>query len=230
MSMREAGGGTDRARKFLGFSFTVSRHHGTIAQIRWRFQAENPGDHAKGQGVALNDDNGRAGHVYAGRAAADVGFCENARGVDSLSIDGSGYDCGPLFGANGTHQDVAGAAIHRTESRGRSRNTAVAAWTLAYSRSKALSCAISHNANLKSLGFLPRSLTKHVSVNSRPAAIRTRTYVVWDLRRARLPPIPILASKSQVKMDQNAGVSVRVTTTPPRCIERWRKGSPQVLS
>ena len=56
-------------RKFLGFSYSRPRHQAhDCAEISGTVQATNPGDHANGQGRQHQDDNGRAGPVYAGLA------------------------------------------------------------------------------------------------------------------------------------------------------------------
>jgi hypothetical protein len=51
------------------------------AEISGTVQATNPGDHARGQGRQHQDDNGRAGPVYAGLARL-FQLLRNARGAD----------------------------------------------------------------------------------------------------------------------------------------------------
>jgi hypothetical protein len=75
-------------------------------------------------------------------------------GYIAAAKSGSGYDCGPLFGANGKHQDAAEQRSLRSESQEScaTRPAAVVApWHIA--RSKALSVGLS-NAYLRSLGLL----------------------------------------------------------------------------
>src|SRR5208337_5691171 len=80
---QECGGSTAGAQvprvQLYGWSRRQAHH---CAQISGAVQAPNPGDHAKGQGRQHQDDNGRAGLVYA-RLARLFRLLRNAQGADS---------------------------------------------------------------------------------------------------------------------------------------------------
>jgi hypothetical protein len=86
-------------------------------EIAGMVQAANPRYYAKGQGRQHQDDNGRAGQVYAGLARL-FPLLRNTRGVDRSHSLGPVTTAGRLFGANGKHQEVA-SSTHRTGSLGR---------------------------------------------------------------------------------------------------------------
>ena len=113
-------------RKFLGFSFTAwaNIQARDCAEICGTVQAANPRDHAKGQGRQHEDDNGRAGPVYAGLARL-FRLLPNARGAGRSHSLGppatAGCPLAPMenvtASASGTHRtgSPGGAAQHGRE-------------------------------------------------------------------------------------------------------------------
>src|ERR1700676_5535141 len=77
-----------------------SRHQAhDRAEIAGTVQAANPGDHAKGKGRQHQDDNGRAGYVYAGLARL-FRLLRNTRGA------GRSHSLGPVAAAGRSFASV----------------------------------------------------------------------------------------------------------------------------
>src|SRR5258708_966994 len=189
---RRNGSSSGSASRLVQTSSARSRRN------RWSGSSSESGRPREGaRGSALRRQ--WKGWVSTGVAGAAISASAKRPGADSLSLAGSGYDCGPLFGANGKHHGVAERHSSHSESR-----ESCATWPAA-----AVAPGISPGVKRSPWDFpmltSNRSVScpwsKRVSLTSRTAVYGPVRTVVWEGRSREAPPYPDHCTHSGLKSD-----------------------------